>query len=139
MIHGEQAGREVLGVGVDRVAEQKQLHHRQRDNESQCYRVAQYLQPLLAQERDESFEGECPHDSSPFTPSMWMKTSSRRGSTSCHKRAPLMPDRMAFSSAAPSVPAMRKACPNTAAASTPGAGRSCRAAASRSSPVASNV
>ena len=140
MIHGEQAGREVLGVGVDRVAEQKQLHHRQRDNESQCYRVAQDLQPLLAQERDESFEGECPSrflslhaqhvDEYVFEARLDFVPG--QGRRSCQSG-------WLISSAARSVPAIRRARPNTAAASTPGVRRKCRAAVSRSSPVASKM
>src|SRR5260370_408607 len=49
-----------------------------------------------------------------------MKTSSRRGSTSCQERVALVIARTLPSSADRSVPATRTARPNTAAASTPG-------------------
>ena len=94
MLHRQQAGRQVLGVGIDRVAEQEQLHDRQRDDEAQRHRVAPHLDPFLAQQRHEPPEGECRHDPLPFTLSMWMNTSSRRGSTSCQERTapPASPD-----------------------------------------------
>ena len=44
--------REVFGVGVDRVAEQKELHHRQGDNEAQGYRDrASFAATPCAEER----------------------------------------------------------------------------------------
>src|ERR1700730_7656710 len=139
MLHGKQAGRKVLGVGIDRVAEQKQLHNRQRDDETQCYRVAPQLQPLLAQESREPPDGQCLQDSSPLTVSMWMNTSSRRGSASCQEVSAPPLGRTAFSSTARSVPAIRRARPNTAAASTPGVCRNRRASASKSPPVVSKM
>ena len=71
--------------------------------------------------------------------SRWMNTSSSCGATSCQVSAPASVDRVACSSAARSMPAMRNSWPNTAAASTPGTPRSRRAAISRSAPVASNT
>jgi len=47
----QQAGREVLGIGVDRVAKQEQLHDRQGDDHAQRHRVAPQLDPFLAQHR----------------------------------------------------------------------------------------
>ncbi len=72
------------------------------------------------------------------TLSMWMKTSSSRGSTSTQARpAPFVS--IARFSASRSRLATRSARPNTAAASTPGVWRSATAARSTSSPVPSNV
>src|ERR1700730_8838010 len=139
MLHGKEAGRKVLGVGIDRVAEQKQLQHRQRDVETQGYRVAPHLQRLPAQESREPPDGECLHDPSPFTLSMWMNTSSRRGSASCQVGAAPSLGRMALSSTARSVPAIRRARPNTAAAPTPGVRRNRRASTSKSPPIASKT
>src|ERR1700736_3632724 len=139
MLHGKQASRRVLGVGIDRVAEQKQLQHRQRDDETQSYRIAPHLQPLLAQESREAPDGECLHDASPLALSMWMNTSSRRGSASCQEWTAPSRDRMAFSRTARSVPAIRRARPNTAAASIPGVRRNRRASASKSPSVASKM
>src|SRR6202035_4128050 len=139
MLDRKETCRQILGIGVDRVAKQKQLHDRQRDDEAQCYWIAHHLQPLLSQEGNEPIEGKCSHDSSSFTLSMWMNTSSRRGSASSQDRWPPPLDRSAVSSAARSVPAIRSACPNTAGASAPGAPRTRRAAVSKSPPVASKT
>ena len=140
MVGREQPGRQVLGVGVDRVAEQKQLHHRQGDDHAQRQRVAPDLDPFLAQDGQEASEGEAAHAGvlGRGRLSRWMNTSSSCGATSCQaSAAPPSSDLVACSSAARSMPATWIADPNTAAASTPGMSRSLRAATSRSAPVAS--
>src|SRR5471032_3410732 len=131
MIHRQQAGRQMLGIGVDGVTEQEKLHHRQRDDHAQRQRVAPDLDPFLAQYGEEAPERETVHSAAvPGWLSRWMNTSSNRGGIARQTSAPPS-DRVAVSSAARSMPAMCSADPNTAADSTPGIARSTRAARSR--------
>src|ERR1700722_9141063 len=99
----------MLRVGIDRVAEQKQLHHRQGDDHPQRERVAPDLDPLLAQNREEAFEGKGSHDD---LLNRWMNTSSSFGSTS-RQAISWSTDRVARPRAARSIPAMRSTRPNT--------------------------
>src|ERR1700736_2730692 len=139
MVGREQAGRQVLGIRVDRVAEQKQLHHRQGDDHAQREWVSPDLYPFLAQDRQEASKGDAGHEASLAERlSRWMNTSSSRGATSCQTSPrPPSSDLVACSSATRSRQATWSADPNTAAASTPGMLRSLRAARSRFAPVAS--
>src|SRR5262249_58977503 len=102
----------VLGVGVDGVTKQEELHHRHGDDEAQRDGVAPNLDPFLAQQSEQPFDGDHPRNAPCCTASMWMKTSSRRGSTSCQDSAALRMVPMLLSSAERSVPATRTARPN---------------------------
>src|ERR1700733_6123283 len=132
----------MLGVCVDRVAEQKELHDRQGNDHAQRERVATDLYPFLAQNRHEASDGKAVHAASlaglpSGLLSRWMNTSSSCGVTSFQSIAPPPSVLVACSSAARSMPAAWIDDPKTAAASTPGMPRSFRAATSRPSPVPS--
>src|SRR5262249_12366978 len=131
-------GRQMLGIGVYRITEQEQLHHRQRDDQTQSHRIATHLDPFLAQHGQKASPGKCVHDAVFVWLSRWMNTSSSRGSTS-RQVTPAPVSRMARSSAARLAPAIYTARPNTVAASTPGSLRRRRAASSTAAPVASKV
>ena len=133
MIDREQPGRQVLGVGVDRVAEQKQLHHRQSDDHAQRERVAPHLDPFLAQHSARKRRKEKPFiaaassgaqqmDEHVFEPRRRLRARSRPSPAS---RATVALQRGAIHAG----DVQRR--PNTAAASTPGMPRSRRAATSR--------
>src|SRR5215472_16452677 len=102
MLGGQQAGRQILGISVDRVSEQEQLHDRKDDDQAKRHRIAPHLDPFLAQERAQALEGQAAHLVLSPAVNWWIKTSSRRGSTSCHASSPN--ERIACSSSARSVP-----------------------------------
>jgi len=83
----QEPGREVLRIGVDGIAEQEQLHDRHRDDEAQGERVAGELRPFLAHRAYSRLKENAIMVSLSFRLSMWMNTSSRRGSTSRHVKA----------------------------------------------------
>src|SRR5579863_2290923 len=138
MFGGEQPGRQVLRIGIDRVSEEEQLHDRNHDDDAQRHRIANDLNPFLAQKRDETAPGEAAHEGPSFTLSIWMNTSSSLGGASRHSRSAAT-EWIARSSAARLAPATRSARPKTAAASTPSTLRKSRAASSTPLPVPSKV
>ncbi len=77
-------GRQVLGVEVDREAEQEDLHHRHAHDHRQSEAVAAHLDDLLVQHRGDAAEREAvAHGALPMLSSWsWMKTSSRLGTAS---------------------------------------------------------
>jgi hypothetical protein len=86
---GEQErGRQVLGIGVDRVAEQGQLEQRHRDQHGKGQPVAPHLDEFLDQDRPETAPGQARavHDTGTSARwSVWMKTSSRLGRVSLQR------------------------------------------------------
>src|SRR5665213_539888 len=99
----------MLRVGIDGIAEQKQLHHRQGDDHPQGERIAANLDPLFPQNCQKSAEGKPVHASPPgFWLSRWMNTSSSFAATSCQTSESASADMVACSSALWSVPAIRK-------------------------------
>src|SRR5262249_7532620 len=137
VFRGEQPRWQMARVGVDREAEQEELHQRQHYGQTDSRAIAAHLQRFLAQYRKQTGEREIVHAS--VSRSIWMNTSSRRGSTSCQVSSSPSSESIELRSAARFVPATRRARPNTAAVSTPGNWRRRRTAVSMPGPVASNV
>ena len=57
----QQSGGQMFRVGIDRITEQEQLHDRQRDDQAERHTVAPHLDPFLAQQRIQPFQGEVGH------------------------------------------------------------------------------
>src|SRR5262249_8375715 len=117
-------------------SEQKELHDWKGDDQTQCHWITPDLDPFLVQYGEQPSKGKPVHEVS-FRLSRWMKTSSSRGSTSCHVNASSSKSAIARSRASRSPPATWTDRPKTAAAWIPAFCRNRRAASSTASPVAS--
>ena len=58
LVGDQQCGRQLLGVGVDRVAEQDQLHQRHADHHGEGQAIAPHLDEFLDQDRPEATPGQ---------------------------------------------------------------------------------
>ena len=81
----QHGGRQMTGVGVDRIAEQDQLDDRDRQHHRIGQPVARKLFELLDQHRHDPVEGGVHVTLSWLWPISWMNTSSRVGAVSAHR------------------------------------------------------
>src|SRR6516162_10583541 len=64
MLGRQKPGRQMLGVGIDRISEQEELHDREGDDQAQGHWIASNLDPFLVQHGKESPKGKPVHCSS---------------------------------------------------------------------------
>src|SRR3982750_345666 len=134
----------MLGIGVDRIAEQQQLDDRDANDHRVGEAGADELGELLREDRHDARERQAHHAACrafwPAAPRIrWMNTSSRLGGTSLQRHGSLRKGSIAASSLARLVPLTWSAAPKGATMSTPGLPVRSRARRSARSPSASNV
>src|SRR6185369_8773263 len=138
LLGADDRGRQVLRLGVDRVAEEEELDDRDADDHPERDAVAPELQELLVDDSPPAVEREASHRGAPSASAelaiRWMKTSSRPVSAGAIRLAvSAVARRSATSTAAASPPVTCNADPNAATCSTPGS-RSSRVATAAMSP-----